>query len=192
MVLNKKLAVVLLAVLVSLLLIAGVFYFISQKNQKELAGLNKNLPEGVKVVKTILGDYKIVNQKDGYWFKIPKDWKGVEEIEYIPESDEEKYIAKSINLKGNNSEARFVAIDKFFNLEIKELLNETIKPIFYDYGFEGVFVDEAVGEIKAIKTQENKHLSGMYVYFFNKGDVIYSIVNGSEDFIKYIILNGSW
>jgi len=63
----------------SLLIIAGVFYW---NDRADIRGLNKNLPEGIKVVKSLMEEYWVINGIDGYEFRIPEDWKGIEEIKY--------------------------------------------------------------------------------------------------------------
>ena len=48
------------------------------------------------------------------------------------------------------------------------------------------------GNINIVKTQEDVHLAGMSVVFFQKDLVIYGVVNGSEDNIREIIEGGKW
>ena len=56
----------------------------------------------------------------------------------------------------------------------------------------GDFTKDTIGGINIVKTQENVHFGGEYTYFFKKGSLIYSATGPSEEFIKYIILNGKW
>ena len=162
------------------------------QDQADVRALNKTLPQGVKVVKSLWGgEYKVVNKGDGYEFRAPKPWGGLEKIDYIPKSSEEKYDVASLNIKGVNGGARFVAIDKF-NTEKDPEIRAWAEKIFREYGFEGEFVQDRLGNIDIIKTQEDTHLGGMYVYFFAGNSSIYVVTNGSEEFIKEIILSGKW
>ncbi|MFH1181230.1 MAG: hypothetical protein V1705_02370, partial [bacterium] len=74
-----------IGILIFVLVLAGGSFFYWQQNQKDISRLNKNLPKGVKVEKSLIGfgnEYKVVNKIDGYEFKIPREWNGLEEIEY--------------------------------------------------------------------------------------------------------------
>lgn len=179
-----------MAVLFLCLVSGGVFYW--RQNQADVRELNKTLPEGIMVAKSLFGDeYKVVNKIDGYEFKVPKEWQGIEEIEYIPKSIEEEYDVASINAKSISNENKLVAIDRF-KMNEKISLDNSVEEIFGYYELSGDFVRDSIIGVNIIKVQENTHLGGMYVYFFEKESIIYSITNGSEDFIRYIIANGKW
>ena len=82
-------------VFVLLLISGGVFYW--QNNQKDVRELNKTLPVGVKVAKNLFGfgnEYKVINKIDGYEFKVPSAWKGIEKIEYEDVIDTDLSIKK--------------------------------------------------------------------------------------------------
>jgi len=80
---SKKYIVIGLVVLILAAIGAGLFLW---QNQKDVRELNKNLPNGIRVVKSLVGNnYKVINKIDGYEFKIPKEWKGINEINYAPE-----------------------------------------------------------------------------------------------------------
>ncbi|RLC35198.1 MAG: hypothetical protein DRZ76_00845, partial [Candidatus Nealsonbacteria bacterium] len=100
--------------LVVLGLIGGGFFYWWQ-NQADVRELNKTLPEGIRVEKSLFGEeYKVVNHIDGYEFKIPPEWKGGKEIEYIPERiEKEKYKMAGIYLAGNEGVFRFININRF-------------------------------------------------------------------------------
>ena len=173
------------------ILIGGGFFYWWQGHADERE-LNKTLPKGIRVDKCLLsGEYRVVNKIDGYEFKIPPEWKGIKEIEYIPKTAEEQYDVASINIKGLEGEARFIAIDQF---RVKEdlTLENWAKKIFDDYELLGDFTQDVVEGIDTVKTQENIHLAGMYVYFFKKDSKVYALTCGSEEFIHYIITNGKW
>jgi hypothetical protein len=172
-----------------LIIIGGVFWW---QNQKDVMELNKNLPEGIKIIKSLDNKYRIINKIDGYEFKIPDAWQGIEEIIYISERTEEKYTGSSIELKGKIGGSRIVYIDLFKNNELNLNLSEWAKVIFDTFSLVGEFSTDKVGQFEIAKTKENVHLLGMDVYFFRQGSRVYSITNGSEEFIKDIIINGKW
>jgi hypothetical protein len=176
--------------LVVILLAGGLFYY--WRSQENVRALNKTLPKGVRVEKSLFGNsYKVVNKIDGYEFEVPKAWKGVQKIEYIPSTPGEKYSINSINLRGVAGVTNLVAVDKV-NTEQNPEIRKWAGNIFNEYGFTGEFLSDRVGDEDVVKTQENIHLAGMYVYFFSKDASIYIITNGSEEFIKEIILSGKW
>ena len=80
---SRKIAVV---SAISLVLVAGVFYWLIGNDQRSTAELNKSLPAGVRLSKSLFRDsYALTNKKDGYSFKIPDDqeaWKGIFVIGY--------------------------------------------------------------------------------------------------------------
>lgn len=178
-----------------MVLILGLFgggFFYWQKNQADVRELNKTLPEGVKVAKSLFGEeYMVVNKIDGYEFKVPKEWKGINEIAYIPEREEMGFRGTSINIEGLQGEARGMGVDRF-RVERSSNLIDWAKNMFEVVGLTGEFNIETIGNFEVAKTQENIHLGGMYMYFLKKDNVIYVIVNGSEEFIKYVITNGKW
>lgn len=177
--------------IVVLILFGGGFFY--WQNQADVRELNKNLPEGVKVEKSLFGDeYKVVNKIDGYEFAVPEEWKGVGEMEYIPEENEQGYIASSIGLEGKEGHSRIIGIDRFKISEDINNLEIWAQDNFDTFGLVGDFAEDKIGQFEVIKTQESVHLLGMYVYFFQKNSAIYAITNPSEDFIRDIISNGKW
>lgn len=185
---NKKIIVSIVIVL--LLVAGGVFYW---QDQKEVRELNKNLPEGVRVVKSLFREeYKVVNTKDGYEFVIPEEWKGIDEIEYTSKRVVEGFIITSIGIEEKEGEVRDIAVDHY-ELERENVeLESWVKGLFNIFKLSGEFTKDKVGEIDVIKTQESEHLLGMYIYFFKKNKIIYVISGGSEESIRDIILNGKW
>ena len=183
---------IIILVFIILILIAGGGFFWWDGNQKDVRGLNKNLPEGVRVVKSLFGkEYKVVNKIDGYEFKVPEEWGGIEDVDYIPEREVKGFQSANITIEGLKGEARLMGISSF---KEKEDLNlkDWAQKMFNAFGLVGDFTPETVGDFETIKTQENIHLGGMYVYFLKKNLRIYVITGGSEEFIRYIIANGKW
>lgn len=190
----KKIIIpVVLGVVVLILASGGFFYW--QNNQKDIQGLNKNLPTGVKVAKNIFGfgnEYKVINKIDGYQFKIPSAWKGVDEIEYNPKRTEKKYTIATIELAGKLGGAKIIVLNRFYDEKTDLTLNEWTRDNFNTFSLVGDFSRDKIGDLEIVKTQENVHLLGMWVYFFKKDTAIYAITGGSEEFIREIISNGKW
>jgi hypothetical protein len=171
-----------------ILSIGGFFYY--WNNQKEVKAINEGLPEGISVVKTITNEYKLKNDVDGYEFKIPKEWAGISEIFYTPKRTESGYKMATIELAGNNSSSIVLVINQFEN-DGEELI-DWVNNNFNTFGLVGNFSEDNINGIKVVKTTEEIHLLGMWVYFFKMDEFVYAITNGSEDYIEYIIANGKW
>lgn len=176
-------------ILVLLLTSGGVFYW---QNQQDVKILNEDLRSGVKVTKNIAGEYKIINKLDGYELEIPKDWRGLKEINYIPSKKQEKYFVTSINMKGNGKKSGGIGVDCFrIGKDSFELKNE-VEQIFQEYGLSGDFITQTIESINIIKIKEDTHLRGEYVYFLKKPPKIYAVTGPSEKSIQDIILSGKW
>ena len=187
---GKKVIFLISIIVVLLLGSGGVFYW--WQNQADVRDLNKTLPVGVRVEKSLAGEDKVVNDIDGYEFKVPKEWRGVSEVEYVPEREEKGYQGTSIGLRGKEGGSTIVSIDFFKAGGHDGDLTSWAKNFFNTFGLVGEFYKDTVQEFEIIKTQENVHLLGAFVYIFKKESTIYSVTNGSEDFIRYIITNGKW
>lgn len=182
-----------LILLILVLGLAGGGFFYWQNSQADVRELNKTLPEGVKVTKSLFGnEYQVVNKIDGYEFKVPMEWRGVNEVSYNPAITERGYTASSFGIEGNEATGRFAGIDRYKIENDGMPLKSWAETNFETFELVGDFSENRIGEFNIVKTEENVHLGGMFVYFFKKDNAIYAIVNGSEEFIKYIILNGKW
>ena len=181
------------AVVLVLVLVAGGFFYWWQ-NQADVRALNKTLPEGVRVVKSLIGDeYKIVNKIDGYEFKIPPEWKGAEEIGYVPEREISGFKVSSVGLAGVDSLATPFSID-VYNIE-NQLGTDLMfwaRELWNLFALDGELQQDIVQNISVVKVFEGKNLGKTYVYFLKSGAKIYVLNNTSEDFIRYIITNGKW
>ena len=181
------------AVILFLVLVAGGFFYWWQ-NQADVRALNKTLPEGVRLVKSLTGDeYRVVNKIDEYEFEIPREWKGIEEIEYIPEREVEKYIVSSIGLEGVNNFATPFSID-VYNIENQSGVDLMFwaQELWNLFNLDGELQQDIVQNISVVKVFEGKNLGKTYVYFLKSGAKIYVLNNTSEEFIRYIISNGKW
>jgi len=184
---NKK--IIIPAVIILLLVIGGVLYW---NNQQEMANLNENLPEGVRVIKTLFGDYKVVNKIDDYEFTVPDEWKGIKNVYYTAERTETGYVGTSIELEGTIGPTRILFIDLFKTTLLNVDLEKWAGNFFKTFNLNGNFSKDKIGNFEVVKTTEDVHLAGMYVYFFEKDTNIYTITNGSEEFIREIIVSGKW
>ncbi len=70
-------------------------------------------------------------------------------------------------------------------------LKEWAKSNFETFGLIGNFTKSQIGNISVVKTVEDVHLGGDYVYFFKKNKIVYTITGPSKDSIEEIILNGN-
>lgn len=186
---KKKIVILIIVVLV---VAAGGFFW--RQNQKDVKELNKNLPEGVRVEKNLLGfgnEYVVKNRIDGYEFKVPKEWKGLKEINYISQRTEKEYTGTSIELQGKEGFGRIMSIDQFRVEKLDINLEEWAESFFEDFDLVSDFNKEKLREFEIVKTKEQLGIIG-YVYFFKKNSVIYTITGGSEEFIQDIISNGKW
>jgi len=182
----KKIIIPIIAIL--LLILGGVFYW---KNQQDVKELNTNLPEGVRVVKTLNGKYKVVNKIDGYEFKVPEEWGGIEEIEYIAERNINNMKVVSIGLEGVNGYARILSLDVYYlNGDVD--LKQWAKNLLNTFELKGILLEETIKNFTTIKTKEEEHLGGTYIYFLQNDLKVYVLNNGSEEFIQDIIINGKW
>ena len=183
---KKKLALVFILMLLG---VGGVFLW--QKNQKDVAELNKNLPDGIRVVKNLQGEYWVVNKLDGYEFKIPEKWSGIEEIEYVPERTEENYTWNSINLEGKEGFGRVAGINRFKLQRDSTNLERWARNSLSFSGLESdLFIDQ-INEFEIIKTGKQIGIVG-YIYFFQKDLSVYTVSCGSGEFIQEIISSGKW
>ena len=179
--------------LVIILGLAGAAFFYWQNNQADVKELNKTLPEGVKVAKSLIGDeYKIVNKIDDYEFKIPSEWQGVKEVEYIPERVVEKMLITSIGLEGVIGYGRILSIDAYALFQVEVDLEQWAKELLNTFDLGGVLEEEKIGNSTVIKIKEEEHLAGTYIYFLKNDSIVYVFNCGSEEFIRYIITNGKW
>jgi len=186
----KKSLIFVIVLIIAVLAGGGFFYW--WQDQSDVRELNKTLPKGIIVEKSLIGgEYKVVNKIDGYEFKIPKEWQGITEIGYIPERTEQGYSGTSLNIDGKEGIGRTIGIDYFKANDNSDLL-AWAQGMFNVVGLVGNFTTERIGNFEIVKTQENIHFGGEYLYFFKKNKVVYSLTGPSEELIRYIITNGKW
>jgi len=183
-----KKKIIILLIIILLLVAGGIFWW---QDQTEVRELNKNLPEGVRVVKSLIGkDYKVVNKIDEYKVKLPEGWEGLKEVKYIPERTVKELKVASINLTGNLG--GFIAIDCYKLEKANVNLEIWVNELMQNFDLQGVLEKEIIGNFEIIKTKEEEHLAGMFLYFLKKNSRICILSGFSEEFIRSIILNSKW
>ncbi len=141
--------------------------------------------------KNFAREYKVVNKIDGYEFSVPKEWGGIKEIKYIPEREIKGFRSTNVTIEGLKGEARLIGIS-YFKEEDSFNLKDWGEKFFENFGFIGELTPETIRNFEILKTQENIHLGGMYIYFLKKDFKIFIFTGGSEEFIRDIIINGKW
>lgn len=185
-----KKKIIFLIVIVLLFVAGGIFWW--WENQKDVRELNKNLPEGVKVVKDLFGEeYRVVNKIDGYEFKVPKEWEGVKKITYYPPIETEKKPG-GISIDAQNGDMFGIGMLRLENdqISLESWVQERIiksNPSFWKV--EKQFFDNT--ETMKLIVQK-KPLSEFPSYYFKKDSKIYYLSGPSEELIGYIIINGKW
>jgi hypothetical protein len=184
---NRKIIFSLIVILI-LLVIAGGFFWWWQ-DQKDIRELNKNLPKGVRVVKSLKGEYRVVNKIDGYEFKVPEEWQGIKKITYYEQTEKE---ASGISIDAQNGDLFGIGVIKLEN-ERKSLESwvqeHIIKSMPPNWRIEKQFLNGT--EIFKLVT-EKQPLSETPSYFFKVGSKIYNISGTSKDSTESIITKGRW
>ena len=174
------------AVVLVLVLVAGGFFYWWQ-NQADVRALNKTLPAGVMVAKSLIGnEYRVVNKIDGYDFKIPPEMANLKEVKYYEEEE-----SNGMSLEGLGGDFLGVGVYKInaTNIDLEPWVDNWMGKF---KTFSWIKEKDQIGDFEVIKLEESEHLAGLFGYFFKKSSKIYSINSISEDFIRYIISNGKW
>lgn len=185
---NKKLVIGGIVLLLSV----GGGGFVVWQNGKDMRELNKNLPEGVSVTKSLFGNnYEVVNKIDGYEFRVPQEWRGVDAVNYTPEREEEGFKGVSIFIRGKEGEARTISVDTFYVNEV-ENLKQWAQSFFDTFSFTGSLEEQKISDgLTVVRAAENPSF-GPYMYFVKIDSQIHIFTGGSEEFIRKIITNGKW
>jgi len=209
----NKLIRLLFLIIILLLIAGGVFYW---KNQQDVADLNKELPEGMRVKKTLTGDYVVVNKINGYQFKVPEEWEGLSKAIYkditkaessIGEALQEKIIFESyLLIEGtrplDGMELRVLKFADSIDLntfveQFKEIYMPSRKTEISEF-FPQIedFIVENLKGLKLSTLLRSKHGSEMVLsdqyYFFKKDLKIYIIMHFDDEFVREFIANGKW
>lgn len=189
--------IVFLSLIILLILIGAGGFFWWQKSQKDIKELNKNLPEGVRVVKSFFSNgCKVVNKIDGYEFKVPKEWERLGDIRYYE-------IPKNGNRLTIESPPAFIseliALDTYKE-DVKELKPWVIDLYRSQLGIEGELTgyeiqEEELESLKIIKLKEASPTISISYFFQNKDKSITYEIRSEiwvEESIREIIVNGKW
>lgn len=180
---------IIIAIIVVLILAGGGFFW--WQGQKDVRELNKNLPEGVRVVKSLFGkEYKVVNKIDGYEFKVPREWEKLKEVNYIIEEE-----VKALSIQGMPENLENYISIAYYELDPPDITLDSWIEEWMQKFQEFVWEREElkIGNFLTIKLVEKEHLEGFISdYFFKENSKIYQISGLSEGFIQEIILNGKW
>ena len=189
---KKKLALVFILMLLG---VGGVFLW--QKNQKDVARLNKGLPEGVRVNKGPTKPYEIINKRYGYEFQLPEERMEIWSIEYS-ESEEMTYTCRVCNNAGilfvgltggkggNMMLESYVTINENINLDT--FAQEGNPTWLYKMEVE----QSKVGNVNVLKARRKYEWGWLYNYFFRGELNFYRLEYTSEEFIQEIISSGKW
>ena len=180
-----------LFVTIILLIFAGVFCFVCWQNQKDVRELNKNLPAGIKVIKSFIGkDYKVVNKIDGYEFKVPQEWKEIKEIKYYPEEEKNEGIT-GLSLEGVEGKEKSLGIISYRLNETSIDLEKWVRERFQKFKLSEVVKIEKINP-EVVKVSAEEYLADFNWYFLKNGIKIYEISGISEELAQEIITNGQW
>ncbi|MEK9135247.1 MAG: hypothetical protein AAB451_03030 [Patescibacteria group bacterium] len=211
-----------IGILVFVLILAGSGFFYWQNNQKDIQALNKILPAGVKVAKNLFGfgnEYKVINKIDGYEFKVPSAWKGIEKIEYEDVIDTDLSIkkqtkedfSKKIVSETNLYVGGFGSLDYMLTriLRLNNIIDlnkfvEEFQKIYSPYAkterseSSPKIKDFIIGDSRGFKLYTvfksktgNELITDEY-YFFGKDYKIYIFSHFNDDFVRKFIADGKW
>ena len=181
-------------IVILILVVGGVFFW--WQDQKDVRELNKGLPEGVRVVKSLFGkEYKVVNKIDGYEIKVPKEWTQfgkIQEVEYNEWGKNRLIIREGeIGLKG---EGGLVAISTSILKQTDIDLNSFVEDWCQIYVPSPTreIAREKISNFEVTKVQDKEYLANLKFFFFKSNSKIYRISLIEDEFIREMILNGKW
>jgi len=186
---NKKIIFSLIVILV----FAGGGFFWWWQDQKDVRELNKDLPEGVRVVKNFAGEYRVVNKIDGYEIKVPEEWRGLKEVKYHEEEEGIPGVT-GLTLEGIEGRERAFGIISHKLDQPDISLEFWVEIQFQKFGLSETtqFRKFKVGDFDIIQVKTEEYFADFAWYFFKKNQRVYEIQSVSEEFIREIITNGQW
>ena len=186
---KKTLFLIILGLLI-VVLAGGVFWW--WQDQSEVKELNKNLPKGVRVVKSLFGkEYKVINEIDGYELKIPKEWGGLAKIEYF---EEEKNRTTGLSLEGLRGKEKELGVICYKLNQENISLEDWVKELFRKFKLSDLIKIEKkkIGDFEVVQVRAEEQFKGFVWNFFKKNLKIYEIDGISNELLREIILNGKW
>jgi hypothetical protein len=184
-----KKKVIILIVVILLLIGGGIFWW--WRDQAGARELNKNLPEGVRVIKnSFTGEYWADNRIDGFKVKIPREWEGLEILQYHEEEQDFPGIT-GLSLEGINRQQITIICHhlKKIDASLKDWVIYRIQEVFE--------IEDAEIKRKEIEGREIVEVKipgfGDIVWYFFREDIkIYEIHHIDEELAFYIIKNSKW
>ncbi|MBT9167583.1 MAG: hypothetical protein DDT19_00921 [Syntrophomonadaceae bacterium] len=195
MAMDKKTIVL---IMLLLLTIAGGGAFWWWQSGKELRELNKDLPEGVKVVKSLTGQYRVANERDGYRINWPK--KKLRIVYYEERQNVEKTLppffpqeVKKLFVSGTDLFLGEYIILPEVEIGYFKLKNgidlEKFRQIFENSPFADSTINlEQKGEFEVLIIKDSYQVN----YSFKINSKLYSIVCPEEDLCQNILQNSKW
>ena len=193
---NKKLFIPLI-ILVLLLIAGGVFWWL--QSGKELRELNKDLPEGIKVLKSLTGQYMIVNERDGYRINWPK--KELKIVYYEERQNIEKTLppffsqeVKKLFVSGASLFLGEYTILPEVTINCFKLKNgidlEKLRQIYENSSFfaNSTINLEQKGEFEVLIIEDSYQVN----YSFKINSKIYNIACSEENLCQSILQNSRW
>lgn len=172
--------------IIILILIAGGISFWWQ-NGAELRELNKNLPEGIRVVERN-GQQVVVNEKDGYEIAVPEKWGGLESVDWRESFQFEKGIVSIEGKKYQLIEIKVFSKKEKIDMEkwIRELWKEN--PIIY---IEPTIIEEEIfNDYKMMKANSfGGTIGDLFFIYIQINSNIYEFSSDSEEIVQDVILN---
>ena len=179
-------------IVVSILLILSfIICFSYWKDQQTIKVLNESLPEGIRIERGLIGNYKIIDEISNHTFEAPSAWKGIEEIRHIGEKESNGHKFTSINIRGKIPENGVIAVVKFESKPDIDLITQA-DLFFKDFNLRGNFIESEVKDISTVISKGNPGLMGIDASFFQQDNYTYLVTCGSQDFIEEVILSGTW
>lgn len=193
---NKKLFIPLI-IIILLLIAGGVFWW--WHSGKELRELNKDLPEGVNIIKNLTGQYMIVNEQDGYRINWPE--KKLEIVYYEERQNIEKtlppffsqevkklFVSKTSLFLGEYAILPEVTINCF---KLKNGID--LEKLRQTYDNSSFFANSTInleqkGEFEVLIIKDSYQVN----YSFKINSKLYNIACPEENLCQSILQNSRW
>ncbi len=177
---SKKTTIILITIIALILISGGVYLW---KNKAELQELNKNLPQGIRVERRDNQEV-VVNTLDGYEIRVPKEWGGLENVDFREIGNE-----KILSIEGKKYQIATITIhniDKNIDMVsyVKNLWEES--PITYTRP--EIFEQGKLGNYDLIKAKDfGGEVGDIFFYYLKSDSKIYEFSSDSEEVIQSVI-----
>ena len=177
---------IIFAVGFALILAIAWVYFVWQGGE-ELRELNKDLPEGIRVVERN-GGQVVVNEKDGYEITVPEKWGGLESVNWRESSRFEKGI---VSIEGKYYQLTEI---KVFSQKEKIDMEKWVKELWKENST--IYIEPEIVEEKILNDYERikaNSFGGMigdlFFIYIQINSNIYEFSSDLEEIIQDVILN---